>query len=243
MSDADLIANFIARNGVTVCPPRTYAQPETPAGDGVPWKAGRELSYKVMRRGQRFRRAAAKREKAAPKPAPRVEVVLRQIAPATKPVEPAKPPKRDTRFKPSQARLDRRERIGELLTQGVFRTEEIAAALGISMRSARRGKTEARKELGIAGRASPRGIDPEPILRLLAEGQTYDAIATSTGYCVTTVMKAAHENGMRRRRRPRTPEQVAEVNRLRAEGLSYREIAARCDISESAVGRILLNHG
>lgn len=66
MTDAQLIADHIAKHGVTVCPPCTYAMPPIET-----WQEMTNRNAAVLRRRRRFAAAKARAEELAGKPAPK----------------------------------------------------------------------------------------------------------------------------------------------------------------------------
>lgn len=74
MTDADLIAAFIAKNGVTQCPPRTYALPPVET-----WKELQDRSAAILRRKRRFDAAKLRAAEVAGRRRVHAEVSIEEI--------------------------------------------------------------------------------------------------------------------------------------------------------------------
>jgi DNA-binding transcriptional regulator LsrR (DeoR family) len=74
-----------------------------------------------------------------------------------------------------------------------------------------------------------------------AAGETARGLARKHGLHRTTVVRRLRQAGVEtgQRRLSDSPELVAEVNQLRAQGLSLRAIAERAQISHPSVHRLL----
>ena len=66
MTDAQLIADYLATKGPTICPPCTHAMPPVET-----WQDMTNRNAAVLRRRRRFEAAKARREELAGKPAPK----------------------------------------------------------------------------------------------------------------------------------------------------------------------------
>jgi transposase len=89
-------------------------------------------------------------------------------------------------------------------------------------------------------------MDRETLALLLAEGRSIESIARETGRAASTVAYWVNKHGLTSRHAARhAPRGGIERERLTAlveEGLSIREIAARCDVSATTVRHWLQRH-